>query len=284
MTALKRRKEMNNTVKRTIFGAIFLILMVCGLVIHPYLYGVLLLLMVMGMMKEYYDMSLGKRYRLPRVLATLLAVGMFVSIFCVSAFGIPYKFVALNAILLLATMASTLFEKDKSDFRNTAFLYAGILYVAVPLSLSNLIVFHGGSFNGLLMLSFFIIIWASDIGAYCFGMLFGQKGGKKLWPSISPKKSWAGFWGGLLLALVAALILYFTPLVSIPLIHCLLMAAIMHVAGVFGDLFESQWKRTFDLKDSGHVIPGHGGLLDRFDSAIFAIPAGVIYLVIIGLM
>ena len=275
---------MNSTVTRTIFGAIFLIVMVGGLLIHPYLYGVLLLLMVLGMMKEYYAMSMGNRYKLPRILATLLAVGLFVSVYCVTAFGLPNKVVALNAILLLATMVSTLFEKDKSDFPSTAFLYAGILYIAVPLSLSNLIVFHGGSFSGLLMLAFFIIIWSSDIGAYCFGMLFGQKGGKKLWPSISPKKSWAGFWGGLILAMVAALVLYFTPLFSFPLVHCLVLSVIMHVAGVFGDLFESQWKRTFDLKDSGHVIPGHGGLLDRFDSALFAIPAGVIYLVIVGLM
>ena len=88
----------------------------------------------------------------------------------------------------------------------------------------------------------------------------------------------------MLLALLAAAVLSWTGLVDFPIWHALVMAAIMHVAGVFGDLFESQWKRTFDLKDSGHVIPGHGGLLDRFDSAIFAIPAGVIYLVIVGLM
>ena len=274
---------MNNTVKRTLFGILFLAIMVGGLVLNQYLYGVLLLAMVIGMLGEYYNMTLGKRYRLPQYLGIALSCGLLVTMFCVCAFGMPYRYVAVNALLLMAIMVATLFEKDKSDYKDTAFLYSGILYIAMPLSLSNLIVFHGGEFNGSLMLAFFIIIWASDVGAYCFGMLFGQKGGKKLFPSISPKKSWAGFWGGLLLAMAAGLVLYFTPLLTLPLIHCLVMALIMHIAGVFGDLYESQWKRTFNLKDSGHAIPGHGGLMDRFDSAIFAIPAGVIYMVMIGL-
>ena len=79
-------------------------------------------------------------------------------------------------------------------------------------------------------------------------------------------------------------VLYWTHLLDFPLLHCLILAAIMNVTGVFGDLFESQWKRVCDIKDSGNLIPGHGGMLDRFDSALFAIPAGVIYLVIIGLL
>jgi len=274
---------MNNTVKRTLFGILFLAIMVGGLVLNKYLYGVLLLAMVIGMIWEFYTMTLGKRYLLPQYLGMALASGLMVTMFCVCAFGVPYRYIAVNALLMIAMMVATLFEKDKSDYKDTAFLYSGILYIAMPLILSNLIVFHGGEFNGHLMLAFFIIIWASDVGAYCFGMLFGQKGGKKLFPSISPKKSWAGFWGGMLLAMVAGLVLYFTTLLKLPLIHCLIMALIMHVAGVFGDLFESQWKRTFSLKDSGHVIPGHGGLMDRFDSALFAIPAGVIYMVMIGL-
>ena len=114
-------------------------------------------------------------------------------------------------------------------------------------------------------------------------MLFG-KNGKKLFPSISPKKSWAGFWGGLLLSMVAAYVLYLTHLLQYPLVHCLILAAIMNVAGVYGDLFESQWKREAGIKDSGNVIPGHGGLLDRFDSTLFAMPAGVAYLLLMHLI
>ena len=142
---------------------------------------------------------------------------------------------------------------------------------------------QAGQFNGRPMLAFFIIIWASDVGAYCIGMFLG-KYSKKLFPSVSPKKTWAGFWGGLVFAVLAGLILVWTGLWTYPWYHAVILSIIMHVAGVFGDLFESQWKRVCDIKDSGNIIPGHGGMMDRFDSALFAIPAGVIYLVIIGLL
>ena len=276
---------MNTTVKRTIFGVLFLIVMIGGFIFNKYLYGALLLFMVVGMMHEFYAMTLGNKHKLPRVLAGLLAVGLFCGMFSVCAFGLAYKYVALNAVLLLGIMISTMFEEDKMDFRSTAYLYTGLLYIAIPLSLSNLIVFRTGTFDGLIMLAFFVIIWSSDVGAYCLGMLLGQKiWPAKMCPSISPKKSWAGFVGGLLLAVVGAVVLYYTKLFTFPLVHCIILSMIMHVAGVCGDLYESQWKRSFDLKDSGHIIPGHGGLMDRFDSALFAIPTGVLYLVINGLM
>ena len=116
-------------------------------------------------------------------------------------------------------------------------------------------------------------------------MLLGQKiWPAKLCPSISPKKSWAGFIGGLLTSVLAGAILYWTGLFTFPIWHCLIMAAIMSVAGVFGDLFESLWKRAAGIKDSGNLIPGHGGLMDRFDSALFAIPAGYIYLLLFELV
>ena len=276
---------MNTTVKRTIFGVLFLVVMIGGFIFNGYLYGILLLFMVVGMMHEFYAMTLGSKHRLPRVLSVLLAVGLFCGMYSVCAFGLAYKYVALNAILLLGIMISTMFEEDKMDFRSTAYLYTGLLYIAIPLSLSNLIVFRTGSFDGLIMLAFFVIIWSSDVGAYCLGMLLGQKiWPAKMCPSISPKKSWAGFVGGLLLAVVGAVVLYYTKLFTFPLVHCIVLSIIMHVAGVCGDLYESQWKRSFDVKDSGHIIPGHGGLMDRFDSALFAIPTGVLYLVINGLM
>ena len=97
-------------------------------------------------------------------------------------------------------------------------------------------------------------------------------------------KTWAGFWGGLVFAVLAGIVLVWTGLWTYPWYHAIILAVIMHVAGVFGDLFESQWKRVCDIKDSGSLIPGHGGMLDRFDSALFAIPSGVIYLVILGLL
>jgi len=276
---------MNTTVKRTIFGALFLAIMLGGLLFHPALFAALFLFMTVVMMWEFYRMTMGNRYKPAQYIAILFGAGLFLAVFGVKGYGMPVKFIAFNAFLLLALMIATLFEKDKSAYRENSFLYTGILYIAVPLAFANFVVFRTGEYQGLLMLSFFCIIWASDVGAYCFGMLFGQKGGKKLFPSISPKKTWAGFWGGLGLAIVAAIIMWAVGMFpKFPVWHCLSLAVIMNVLGVFGDLFESQWKRTCGVKDSGTIIPGHGGLLDRFDSAIFAIPAGFIYLASFGLV
>ena len=275
---------MNNTVTRTLSGIVFLAVVIGSLLIDKFLYAALLLFMMVTMLSEFYRMTMGDKYRAFRVLAILLGCCAFLMMFGVMAFGLDIRLISLNSLLLVTLMSGSLFVKDKADFKLFAFLYTGLLYIAVPLVLSNFVVFRpGAGFDGRLMLSFFIIIWSSDVGAYCVGMLFG-KNGQKLFPSVSPKKSWAGYWGGLGFAVLAGAVLVWTGLLKFPLLHGLVLAAIMHVAGVFGDLFESQWKRVCDIKDSGNIIPGHGGMLDRFDSALFAIPAGVIYLVLTGLV
>lgn len=275
---------MNNTVIRTFSGIVFLAVVLGGLLFNQYLFAALFILMTGSMLYEFYKMTMGDEYRASQWLAIFTGISAFCMVFAIRVFSIPIQFISIIAVLLLAIMITSLFAKDKTDFRLYAFLYTGLLYIAVPLTLSNLIVFDkDGNFSGLMMLSFLCIIWASDTGAYCFGLLFG-KNGKKLFPTVSPKKSWAGFWGGLLTAILTGAILFWTGMLDFPLLHCMILAAIMNVAGVYGDLFESQWKRVCDVKDSGNIIPGHGGMLDRFDSALFAIPAGVIYLVIIGLL
>lgn len=277
---------MNTTVKRSIFGVLFLAVMLGGLLLNRWVFTILFSFISWCMLDEFYRMTMGKSYKWLRDYATGMG-----AILCLNAGPSLYRGEPLSDTLLVAfilvmsIMIASLFVKDHTDFVKTGYLYAGFLYIALPLALSNAIVFKEGQFSGLLMLSFFCIIWASDVGAYCFGMLLGQKiWPAKLCPSISPKKSWAGYIGGLLTAMLAGAILSWTGMVSFPIWHCLGMAAVMHVMGVFGDLFESLWKRAAGIKDSGNVIPGHGGLMDRFDSALFAIPAGYIYLLIFELV
>ena len=275
---------MNNTVTRTFSGICFLAIVIGGLLLNKYLFAALITFMMVTMLYEFYRMTMGELFPRTRALAITLGCCSFLSLFFVMAFRLDIRLVGFSAILLLVLMVSTLMVKDKADFKLFAFLYTGLMYIAVPLTLSNFVVFdQAGQFNGRPMLAFFIIIWASDVGAYCIGMLLG-KYSKKLFPSVSPKKTWAGFWGGLVFAVLAGLILVWTGRWTYPWYHAVILSLIMHVAGVFGDLFESQWKRVCDIKDSGNIIPGHGGMMDRFDSALFAIPAGVIYLVIIGLL
>ena len=275
---------MNNTVTRTLSGICFLAIVIGGLLLNKYLFAALITFMMVTMLYEFYRMTMGELFPRTRALAITLGCCSFLSLFFVMAFRLDIRLVGFSAILLLVLMVSTLMVKDKGEFKLFAFLYTGLMYIAVPLTLSNFVVFdQAGQFNGRPMLAFFIIIWASDVGAYCIGMLLG-KYSKKLFPSVSPKKTWAGFWGGLVFAILAGLILVWTGLWTYPWYHAVILSLIMHVAGVFGDLFESQWKRVCEIKDSGNIIPGHGGMMDRFDSALFAIPAGVIYLVIIGLL
>ena len=277
---------MNSTVKRSIFGVLFLAVMLGGLLLGRWPFQVLFAFIDLVMLDEFYRMTMGKSYRWLQNLSATLTLALFFVVNTAMATGGSVASVLPGGIvILLIVMISSLFVKDHTDFMKTGFLYAGMLYIGLPLALSNVVVFQGGEFSGLLMLAFFCIIWASDVGAYCFGMLLGQKiWPAKLCPTISPKKSWAGYIGGLLMAVLAGAILNWTGLVSFPMIHCLIMAALMHVMGVFGDLFESMWKRSAGIKDSGNIIPGHGGLMDRFDSALFAIPTGYIYLLVLNLV
>ena len=229
---------------------------------------------------------LGGLFRLPRALAIASGVIFFGLLFCFFSYDIPPKLIALGMVPVTATMVSLLFDKDrKGHLRDFSHIFTGLVYIAVPLSLSTFIALKDGSFSCMLLICFFVIIWCSDIGAYTIGMAFGQKeGSRKLCPDISPKKTWTGFWGGLAFSILAAIVLKLTGLVDIHWLHCIALAVVMHVAGVLGDLFESAWNRDFGVKDSGKAIPGPGGLLDRFDSTLMAVPVGTIYLALFNLL
>lgn len=278
---------MNNFVKRTISGIGFGVIMLAALLTNRYVFGAVMLFAMIVMMWEFLRMTCGKEYRYSQILSIIAGVTLFTLVYLYKGFHFPGRLVILAFIPIFILMINSLYVKDKSRFDKFANLYTAIIYVAVPWSLLNFAAFSpAGVFSGRLLLCFFIIIWGSDVGAYIFGMAFGQKYGKKLFPSISPKKSWIGFWGGFLMAILLSVVLYYTGMfpisgksVSFNLVSCMCMAALLNIAGVYGDLIESQWKRHYNVKDSGSLIPGHGGLLDRFDSALIAIPVGIIYLV-----
>lgn len=275
---------MNNTLVRTLSGAVYGALIFCCLLINGYLFAALIIFMMCTMMVEFYRMTMGESYKFSRALAILAGVVLFLLLFFARALGMPGKYVAITIIPVLIVMFNSLLVRDKSEFLKFAYIYTGLLYIAVPMALSNLLAFRDGVFSGTLILCFFIIIWCSDIGAFFIGSSLGQKFGRKIAPEISPKKSWVGFWGGFVFALLAALVLHWVGLLQIPVIHCLVLATLMHGAGVAGDLFESMWKRCCNVKDSGSIIPGHGGMLDRLDSTLMAMPLGAIYLALFNLI
>lgn len=275
---------MTNFWKRTISGVGFVAIMLAALLVNKYFFGVIMLCALVLMMYEFLRMTMGKRYRYSQVLTIIAGAVLFILTYLYKGFHFPGRLVVLAFIPIFTVMINSLYVKDKSSFGLFANLYTSILYIAVPWSLLNFAVFSNCEFNGLLLLCFFLIVWSSDVGAYIFGISLGQKYGKKLFPSISPKKSWIGFWGGMFMAVAVSILLHFVIITESSLIHCICIAILIHVTGVYGDLIESQWKRHYEVKDSGDIIPGHGGILDRFDSALIAIPIGVIYLVILNVL
>ena len=277
--------KFKNLIIRTLSGAGYVAVMLAGLLLNKYLFAIVMLFAMVVMMHEFFKMTMGNEYRFSRALAIFAGITLFALTFMYRGhvFNFPGRLVVLSIIPIFIVMINSLYVKDKTDFGKFANLYTAILYIAVPMTLSNFAVFSpSGNFSGHLLLCFFIIIWASDVGAYLFGMTLGQRFGKKLFPEISPKKSWIGFWGGFLMSVLVAIALYYTGLFpqSYHILNCIVMAVLMNISGVYGDLVESQWKRHYALKDSGNIIPGHGGMLDRFDSALFASPVGVIYLMV----
>ena len=259
--------------------------MLAAFLTNEYVYGAVMLLSLVVMMKEFITMTCGNEYKYSQILSIFSGVCLFTLTYLYKAFDFPGRLVILAFVPMFILMINSLYLKDKRRFDKFANLYAVLIYIAVPWSLLNFAVFNAaGEFNGILLLCFFCIIWGTDVGAYMFGITLGQKYGKKLFPSISPKKSWIGFWGGLVTAIGVAVALHYAGLFTFDLIHCIFMGALLCVAGVYGDLIESQWKRHYNVKDSGNIIPGHGGLLDRFDSALIAIPIGIIYLVVMNVL
>lgn len=158
--------------------------------------------------------------------------------------------------------------EDKHPFRNIANTLLGVFYVGIPFSLMHFIVIFDGEYHPEILLGILFTLWASDSGAYFAGRTFGKN---KLFERISPKKTWEGSFGGALLAVFVATIVsvYFSVFVWY---QWILIAAVVVIAGTYGDLVESLFKRSIKIKDSGKVLPGHGGFLDRFDGLLLIIP------------
>lgn len=276
---------MNNLVKRTLTGLVFLVVMVFGTIWDRTVFGALFLIILYSALREFYTITLGQRYHIQQKLGLLTAVTAFILVAAVQFFGWESRLILLALFPLLLIPVSCIFFPEREGFSDVALIYAGLGYIAVPVCLSPMFVMDGPVFDGWRLLTLFVIIWTSDVGAYCIGSLLGQKSGaRKLAPEISPKKSWCGFWGGLSFSIAAALVMWRLGWLPYSLLHSAALGVVICLGGVCGDLFESQWKRSCGVKDSGDSIPGHGGMLDRFDSSLIGIPLGIIYLAAFGLL
>jgi phosphatidate cytidylyltransferase len=280
--------KQKNLIVRTITGVLFVAIMVAGF-LNPramiLLFSVITGLCVWeytGLVNTYAD-----DVQVNRFISTVAAVYLFLAV-AVWRMGIVGNFVVIVPYLLsIAYLFITeLYVGSKNAINDWAYTMLGQMYVALPFSLINILAFEmapdgsGIRFDTLLPLSIFIFLWINDTGAYCTGTLFGKH---KLFPRISPAKSWEGsIGGGILVLVVAGIIGYLansgTTTHTLNIYQWIGLGAVVCVFGTWGDLVESLFKRTLGIKDSGNILPGHGGMLDRFDSSLMAIPAAVIYL------
>ncbi|GAE83967.1 phosphatidate cytidylyltransferase [Bacteroides reticulotermitis JCM 10512] len=203
-----------------------------------------------------------------------IAILAFCSNISGSSIFIPY------VLLLLYLMISELYLKKENPILNWAFSMFSQLYIGLPFAMLNILAFHNAPANSsigydpILPLSIFIFLWLNDTGAYCVGSLFGKH---RLFERISPKKSWEGSIGGGVVAIGISFVFgYYFPIMA--MWQWAGLALVVVVFGTWGDLTESLFKRQLHIKDSGNILPGHGGMLDRFDSSLMAIPAAVAYL------
>ena len=278
--------KQKNFIVRTITGTLFVAIMVAGF-LNPRAMVFLFALITGLSVWEYTGLVNGiDDVRVNRFISTVAGVYLFLAV-AAWRMGLVANFIIVVPYLLTIVylFVSGLFTCSKNPVADWAYTMLGQMYVALPLSMINILAFEvdgqwGVNFDSLLPLSIFIFLWTNDSGAYCCGSLLGRH---KLFPRVSPGKSWEGSIGGCVLVLaVAALIGWGAN--NGDMKHQLGMAAwmglglVVVVFGTLGDLVESLFKRTLGIKDSGNLLPGHGGMLDRFDSALMAIPAAVIYL------
>lgn len=187
---------------------------------------------------------------------------------------------AVFPLYLLLRPVLQLYKKGKSPINQLAYSYLGLIYIALPMSLMPYIYMSNGKF---ILLGMFVMIWLSDTGAFLVGSAIGKH---KLFPRISPKKSWEGFIGGLIFCVGAAFIYkycfpdYFQ---TVSLGGLIGLGLVVGIFATWGDLVESMIKRTVGVKDSGNILPGHGGILDRIDSLLFVAPATLIYFLLISI-
>lgn len=283
-----------NLIIRSISGIIFLAIMIVGMVFRPDAFIFLFTLITgmtiweyTGLVNELEDVTIN------RFISTIAGMYFFLA---VAAFriGLADNFVIFVPYILsiVYLFISELYTNNKNAINDWAYTMLAQLYIAMPFSLINILAFEISPdgmthhFDKLLPLSIFIFLWINDTGAYCSGSLFGKH---KLFPRISPGKTWEGsIGGGIFVLIAAAIISYFAnngaSAHSLNVIEWMGLGLTVVFFGTWGDLVESLFKRTLGIKDSGNIMPGHGGMLDRFDSSLMAIPASVVYLYSITLL
>lgn len=291
---------MKNFIIRTLSGLAFTILVIGSILYGPVAFAVVFGTIMVAAVWEYLNITMGKgnlgETLLARTFTMVAAVALFVNMFLVVAYGYDPLYLLFAVLPVMGIFISNMYvksynvhqtkevdgkvERVPNGYETYPFTLGALVYVALPFSLMSLLLYDKtGVYNGNMLLSLMVMLWCTDVGAYLLGSTLGQMFGHRLFPSISPKKSWEGFFGGLVCSVAGAVVLRVTGLLELSLADAIAVGVIICIFGVLGDLVESQLKRNFGVKDSGRIMPGHGGMLDRFDGALLAFPVAMVYII-----
>lgn len=257
---------MSNFVTRGITGFFFVAIIVCAIIFGDWYFQVLFGLIAILSLNEFYGLFKSSDTS-PNISQGLIIGTVFyvMGLYAIQQNSLNPYFIGLGVLFFPLVGFAELFRNKKTPFQNMGVTIIGILYIITPFLLLNMMRLNTKDFW--IVLSIFILTWSSDTFAYLIGRQIGKH---RLFERISPKKSWEGFIGGLLFSVIAGLLIaYFT---ESNLIKYAIYGVTIATFGTLGDLVESMLKRSLNIKDSGTILPGHGGLLDRFDAVIFVIP------------
>ncbi len=280
---------MNNFFRRTLTGAWIVILVLGGFWLHPVSFFLSGLILLIGTQYEYYLMIRITGVKPQMVSGIITGSSIYVLSTLIASGVLSIKYFLLLIPMMLIILVIELYRKQDKPFDSLAHTFFSVLYSAVPFSifpfsaffhtgLNSLLPHQSLSFSPGIVIGFFLLIWANDTGAYLTGISLGRH---RLMERISPRKTWEGFFGGLVTAILAAWLLSGW-LGGVDTILWILISIIISVAGTYGDLIESMLKRSIGVKDSGTIMPGHGGFLDRFDSAIISFPLVYLFISLFG--
>lgn len=269
---------MKNLITRSITGLVFIALVIAAIVLYPttdLLFFVLFLFFSLVATWELFNMSVTLQTKPQKLLPLLLVATLFTAIQLYKSYLYFSMILIMMSLLLLVLIFSVeLFRKQPNPLLNLAVVMCSLFWIVLPFSILGMMLQAGARWT---VLAIFVVIWLNDTLAYCAGSLFGRH---KLFERISPKKSWEGFIIALIMTVIASISFAYIPVFGEESIHgvlqWMLFAFTVVIFGTLGDLVESMLKRNCGVKDSGQILPGHGGILDRFDSSLLAIPPAFI--------
>ncbi len=273
---------MKGLVKRSLTGIAFAAIMLAGIIIHQYVFAVVFTVFLLLTLYEFYKISENIGYEPSAKIGLTCGFLLFIIFFLAASRVIPQNFIYLSILIPLFTLLPDLFDKRKNGFKNSMITLAGLIYIALPFSLLSFIIIPensaGSGFYPWILVGIFLIIWMYDSMAYVFGTLLGKH---KICERISPNKSWEGLAGGAVFAVIMGIVnsVIFHEL---SLTNWIVIAFLIVAFGTSGDFFESKLKREAGVKDSGNILPGHGGMLDRFDTLLFAAPVIYVWINLFG--